>query len=201
MPHLYLSLFLLLSYNTATAQSMMPDDTLPYHQIPDAPQDYSASTMAARMIDGLGFRYYWATEGLQETDLDYKPSADGRTTMETLQHIHGLVSMICNSAMQQPNLRPAPPNPEGLEALRQSTLTQLKTASDLLRASNTNEMEQFDLIFERQGERSAVPFWYQLNGPLADALWHVGQVVAFRRAAGNPVFPGINWFEGKAMEK
>jgi hypothetical protein len=30
------------------------------------------------------------------------------------------------------------------------------------------------------------PFWYIINGPLADALTHVGQINSFRRMAGNP---------------
>ena len=75
----------------------------------------------------------------------------------------------------------------------------LKEASDQLRAANTNEMEQFDIIFERDGVQSTVPFWFQLNGPIADAIWHVGQIISFRRASGNPVAPGISWFQGKAM--
>jgi hypothetical protein len=30
------------------------------------------------------------------------------------------------------------------------------------------------------------PFWYIINGPLADALTHIGQINSFRRIAGNP---------------
>ncbi|MBV6653175.1 MAG: hypothetical protein KI786_05435 [Mameliella sp.] len=194
------ALFLfLLTLPPGKTQSSMPADTLPYRQIPEAPESYSASTMAARTIDGLGFRYYWATEGLTEKDLEYKPSETARATKETLTHIHGLAAMIYNSALKQPNKRPSPAPPEHFEALRQSTLVMLKEASDQLRAANTNEMEQFDIIFERDGVQSTVPFWFQLNGPIADAIWHVGQIISFRRASGNPVAPGISWFQGKAM--
>lgn len=31
------------------------------------------------------------------------------------------------------------------------------------------------------------PFWHIINGPLADALTHVGQINSFRRLAGKPV--------------
>jgi hypothetical protein len=196
-----LSILLLFMATTAQTQSTMSSDTLPYRQIPEAPESYTSSTAVARMIDGLGFRYYWATEGLTEKDLLYKPSQDGRTTMETLTHIHGLSAMVYNSAFQLPNKRPAPAAPEDFKDLRRATLENLKAASDQFREANTNNMERFDLIFEREGVQSTVPFWFQLNGPIADALWHVGQVVSFRRAAGNPVFPGISWFQGKAMEK
>ena len=46
------------------------------------------------MVDGLGFRYFWATEGLTEKDLAYRPSEGARTTMETLEHISGLVEIL-----------------------------------------------------------------------------------------------------------
>ena len=40
------------------------------------------------------------------------------------------------------------------------------------------------------------PFWHIINGPVADALTHVGQINSFRRLAGNPtpkarVFVGL----------
>ncbi|MEZ4850056.1 MAG: hypothetical protein R3B93_15850 [Bacteroidia bacterium] len=55
------------------------------------------------MIDGLGFRYYWATEGLRQEDLNYAPSEGARTTLETMQHIYGLSSMVLNATLSQPN--------------------------------------------------------------------------------------------------
>jgi hypothetical protein len=30
------------------------------------------------------------------------------------------------------------------------------------------------------------PFWHLINGPMADALTHTGQISSFRRLAGNP---------------
>jgi|GEM_PF-5684614 len=60
---------MLLIAGTANAQT----DTLPYYQIPDAPSTYTAATVSARMIDGLGYRYYWATESLRPEDLAYEP--------------------------------------------------------------------------------------------------------------------------------
>ena len=54
-------------------------EALPYAEIPPMTGDYTPGKVAARVIDGLGFRYYWATEGLTEKDLEYKPSEEGRT--------------------------------------------------------------------------------------------------------------------------
>ena len=73
----------------------------------------------------------------------------------------------------------------------------LKEASDILKASDPAEMEQFNLVFQRGEKQSVSPFWNLLNGPLADALWHTGQVVAFRRASGNPIDGRVSVFQGK----
>ena len=43
---------------------------------------------------------------------------------------------------------------------------------------------------------SEYPFWNQLNGPIADAIWHVGQVVSFRRTAGNSLPKGPSFLTG-----
>lgn len=37
---------------------------LPFYSIPPAAEHYTAANSISRMIEGLGFRYYWATEGL-----------------------------------------------------------------------------------------------------------------------------------------
>ncbi|MBL4904447.1 MAG: hypothetical protein JKZ00_00090, partial [Flavobacteriaceae bacterium] len=55
-----------------------------YYEIPPAPKEYTAGTVASRMVDGLGFRYYWATEGLTEKDLAFRPNSEARTTLETI---------------------------------------------------------------------------------------------------------------------
>ena len=38
----------------------------PYHEMPPTSEKYTNATVAARMIDGLGYRYYWATKDLRE---------------------------------------------------------------------------------------------------------------------------------------
>jgi hypothetical protein len=67
---------------------------LPYREIPAYPGSFTPGNTVARIVDGLGFRYYWATNGLREIDLAFKPSKDGRTTLETIMHIYDLSEMI-----------------------------------------------------------------------------------------------------------
>lgn len=76
------------------------NEQLPYYQIPDYPEEYNQGTVTARLVDGLGFRYYWATEGLREEDLQFKPSEEARTTRETIDHLYGLSRVIVNSTLK-----------------------------------------------------------------------------------------------------
>lgn len=184
-----------------TEDVMIPTDmSLPYREIPDYPDTYNAGTVAARMVDGLGFRYYWATEGLRQADLDYKTTLESRTSAETLDHIYGLVNVVHNAVMEKPNIRPAEPEDLTYAEKRVRTLQLLKAASDKLRESTGEDLEHYDVIFQRGDRQSSSPFWNNLNGPLADAIWHVGQVVAFRRASGNPFNSKVSVFSGKVRE-
>ena len=54
----------------------------------------------------------------------------------------------------------------------------------------------FKIIF---GDK-AYPFWNAINGPIADALWHCGQIVSFRRSSGNPFPKGVSVFTGKVRK-
>ncbi len=198
---IYLSLLIAFTFSQCKAQDKLPKmDKLPYHQIPDYPEEYNACTVAARTIDGLGYRYYWATEGLRPEDLQYKPSEDARTCAETLEHLYGLSETIVNSVKGKPNIRPLPEMRLTFEQRRGLTLQNLKEASDILRKADPKEMENFKIIFQRGEKKSEFPFWHQLNGPIADALWHAGQIVVFRRASSNPINPKVNVFMGKTRE-
>jgi len=80
--------------------------------------------------------------------------------------------------------------------LRKLTLTQLETASLIFQNMNDEELSKQKVIFDREGKTSKFPLWNLLNGPLADAIYHTGQVVSFRRISGNPIPKGVNVFLG-----
>lgn len=181
-------------------QDSMSTDPLPYNQIPDSPDTYSAENVIARMIDGLGFRYYWATKDLRQEDLDYKPSEDSRTSAETLDHLYGLSETIVNAPQNLPNIRPADWSGMSFEEKRRKTLENLQQASTLLKQDKEGAMQEYTVIFQRGDNQSKFPYWNMLNGPISDAIYHVGQIVAFRRASGNPIQSGVNVFLGKTRE-
>jgi hypothetical protein len=177
-----------------------PSDTLPYYEIPAYPAKYTPETVVARMIDGLGFRFYWATEGLRPVDLAFKPSAEARTCEETIDHILGLSTIIINSIRQEVNTRSGEETSSlSFEAKRKKTLENLKMASDILKTVK-DELEKFKIVFKNGDKTTEFPFWNQINGPISDALWHVGQVVSFRRASGNPFNSKASVFSGKLRQ-
>jgi len=167
------------------------DEKLPYYEIPDYPENFTAGTVSARMLDGLGFRYYWATEGLRVEDLNYKPSDESRTCKETVDHILGLSQMIVNATLKKANGTDDNDPEMTFEQKRKQTLTNIKTAADILRSSE--DVSQYKLIF---GKRE-VPFWNSINGPIEDAVWHCGQIVLLRRSSGNPFNSNASVFSGK----
>ena len=191
-----LSLLLLFIASQSLAQAT---HELPFRQIPEYPAEYTAATVAARMIDGLGFRYYWATDGLQPKDLSYSPNGDARTTQETLVHIYELSQNIVNSINQVPNTSGNSVALSFVE-LRQKTLENLQATRDKLMNSKDEDLANYKMIFKRESGTREFPFWNEINGPISDALWHVGQVVSFRRSSGNPFNAKANVLVGKLLD-
>ena len=177
-----------------------PNSELPYDQIPSHPDLYAAGTVAARIVDGLGFRYYWATDGLREDDMDFRPSKDGRSMKETLDHLYGLSLMIANAQTSSPNIRPDNRSEIEWEQKRRLTLENFHKMSQVLKDSKDKSIDNYKVVFQRGEITTEFPFWNLLNGPISDAIYHVGQIVTFRRSAGNPMNPGVNVFMGKTRE-
>ena len=192
----YLLFFSCLSFNSLIGQELQ-DSTLPYYQIPDYPETYNAGTVAARVIDGLGYRYYWATEGLREEDLNYKPSEDSRKVKETLIHLNGLVRTSLLTIQGIPIERNNSEEEFSFVNIRKQTLENIKTASDILKNLGDTKIESLKIEFKRGDKSTEYPFWNLLNGPIADAIYHTGQIVSHRRASGNPLYPGVSVFSGK----
>lgn len=170
---------------------------LPYHSIPEYPEKITEGAILQRTIDGLGFRYYWATEGLEEKDLGFKATENSRSSFQTLEHLYSLSEVILNAFEQLPNLKSEKVEMSYIE-LRSSTLNNFHKASQILR--KTENVEDFKIIFDQNGQVSTFPLWNLINGPIEDAIWHCGQVVSMRRASGNPINPKVNVFLGKLMD-
>ena len=195
---LFLS-FLLYFSITLKAQNLRMDSlsSLPYLSIEHTPEDYSGNSVLMRMIDGLGYRYYWGTEGLRSEDLAYEPGNDGASCKALIKHLHGLSEVIYNTVAQVPTERGGDTSELTFIEYRSKTLKNLKSASELLRTSKDLNLEDCQIQFKRGEKVSSAPFWNLMNGPLADAIYHTGQIVSYRRTTGNPINPLVNVFSGK----
>lgn len=190
MKQTILTLMLLFSI---VIQAQTTDELLPYYEVPEYSDKFTAGTVAARLVDGLGFRFYWASEGLSDKDLEYKPCEEARSSAETINHILDLSYIIVNSTLKKANEKVDTSGMTYSEK-RKQTLLNLKTAADILRSSD--DISQYKIIF---GERE-IPFWNQINGPIADGIWHCGQMASFRRTSGNPINPNVSHFTGTIKE-
>lgn len=185
-----LILFVMLSDNSK-AQN---ENSLPFQTIPEAPSVFNEATVVVRMIEGLGFRYFWATEGLKEEDLTFNPGNDARNIIETVQHTYNLSNVILNAVSKQINQNSSNEHMD-FESLRKKTLDNLEKSVKILGENST--VEDFQIVFDRGGSTSTFPFWNLINGPIEDAVWHCGQIVTLRRLSGNPINPKVNVFLGK----
>ncbi|MFK8059150.1 MAG: hypothetical protein AB8B78_03570 [Polaribacter sp.] len=174
--------------------SMNSQEKLPYYEIPEMEENYTAQTTVARMIDGLGFRYYWSTEGLKTKDLAYKPAAKGRSSLETVHHIYDLSSTMLR--LTKTDFKQAKDKKEMtfLEMRKQTLLNFEALRNKILSTKNLSELSI------KKNEKVSIPFFYMINGSIADAIWHTGQIASFRRSSGNPINPKVNHFSGTVRE-
>ena len=196
MKNVFLILILSMKLCFSQNNSEPMKEFLPYKNIPVNQEDYNPGNIVARFIDGLGYRYYWATEGLTTKDLDYKPSEESRSTRQTLDHIFDLSLVIVSVANNEPFKRLFQPSVMPFSELRERTLTNFKKASEAFAHKSEEEISQLRVIFASNEQRSEYPVWNLINGQISDALYHTGQLVSFRRTSGNPMNPNVNVFLG-----
>jgi len=187
--------------NTYTMAQENNSPTLPFKSIPSAATDYTAGNIIVRMIEGAGYRYYWATEGLTIEDLDYQPSESGQSVRATMEHIYGLSNIVHHTSLNAISKRPAENLPKDWLSLRAQTLHYLEEAAKQFQNKTPEELASREVIFDRAGKQSSFPLWNMINGPLSDIIYHTGQIVSFRRTNGNPLPKGVNVFTGKTSQQ
>lgn len=171
-------------------------NNLPYFKIPESPDNYKPGNIVSKLLDGLGYRYYWATEGLNAEDLTYKTIEGARTTREILNHICDLTEGILKVAKQEVIVSPFNFTDFTFHQLREKTIKNIETSSNLFKDKSETALKGINLLLQANNEQKAFPLWNVLVGPITDTGYHIGQVVAFRRASGNPIHPDVNPFLG-----
>ncbi len=184
-------LILFLTMNTMNSQ-----EKLPFYEITEIPNEINSTNLMVRMIEGLGFRYHWATENITEKDLKYRPSKDAMSNYETIEHIYDLSNTIYNSSKSLPNLRSKKKTSMDFISLRKETLNNLKLTREVFTSFNDEDLKNVKIIFQDKSRKYEFPIWNLINGPISDAIYHTGQLVSFRRTSGNPIPKGVNVFLG-----
>jgi len=169
---------------------------LPFSSIGNYSDSFTPTTVLSRIIEGIGFRFYWATEGLRKIDLDYKPCEDGRSCYETIEHISMLTDAICDAFAGR--IYDFSNQKSGFEDYRNGALSNLKLIFNAL--EENPDFSKISVRLNYNGQDIVTPFWNLINGPFSDIIYHTGQVVAFRRITGNPINQGVNVFIGQVME-
>ena len=159
-----------------------------YYLIPDFPDHVSGTTVIARMLDGLGFRFFWATEGLRPEDYDFRPAEDVMSIGELSVHIWQLMNWVSTGALKTKQYKTPKSGPDA----REQALVIISNLKETMLSMSDEELAQLTLM--------AKPFWHIINGPFSDALTHTGQINSFRRLNGNPC-AGANVFKGEPPKK
>lgn len=180
---------------------MDPRET-PFYTLSEYPDVVTPGTILARLVAGLGFRLRWATEGLEEDDGAFRADPEGFSIGEVLEHVGRMVVWIHHRfASAAPSGVPGSrPEAQALPALaeehgflerRAHCLACLAILEQDVSRLGATDLESI-VIDNRHGR---FPFWVLVNGPLSDALTHVGQISVWRRQAGKPA-PQSNPFAG-----
>ena len=164
---------------------------LPYYRIPDVPEKMTATTILIRLLDGLGFRYRWATEGLREDDMEFQPCDSSMKVGMLLDHIHSLllVSEAFITGDEEKKTATA-----SLDERRRKTLDVVVRIREALLDLDDEYLGK--RMYSPPWDKREFPIWNLINGPLSDALTHVGQIASWRRMNGNPI-PGARVFHGE----
>lgn len=155
---------------------------LPYTCIPEPPKEMSAAAILTRLVDGIGFRYRWATEGLRQEDMKFQPCGTSMRIEELLAHIHGLLAVSESYLTDKDVIKIESVE---LDERRRLTLDTIVRLRESLIDLDDNYLG--NRMYRVPWGREELPIWYLINGPLSDVLTHIGQIASWRRINNNPI--------------
>ncbi len=167
----------------------------PFENIQKFPDKMSAAGILVRTFDGMGFRYKWSLAELDNSYLEFRPVDGSRNLKELLEHMFAIIvwlyqTFIDNKFKEEPV--------EGLHELKNQTLQRIKEIRDKIETMDDAELDK--LRIHNPWTEEKIPIWLLLNGPIADIFTHIGQILSWRRIAGNPK-PDVDLFRGKPVDK
>lgn len=175
------------------------NETATFSQISTYPTQLNTGTILARMVEGIGFKYFWATEGLTESDLAYSPGNENRTLLQTLDHMYNMLDFT--GYVLEGKTYPFPETENGwtFAVLRDQTLKRIAKIQQHLLSLEDQDLNGKSIHLTMNEQPMEFPIWHLFNGPLIDFMSHLGQVVVFRRANHNPIDPYVQPFMGQRI--
>lgn len=177
---------------------------VPFSEPPEAPARFDGAGVLLRLVQGLAFRSRWASEGLPDELGGFSHGAGAMTIAGLMTHIEQLVRWVTDTVgAHEAGVDTARALEEQRAARRRGDLHTPAAA----RARTLAALVELSALIARLDDRrlatlrigagpDALPVWNLVNGPLADALTHVGQLSSWRRLAGSPA-PKADVFRGR----
>lgn len=122
-------------------------------------------------LAALAYRAQKALRGASDSFADFRAGANLRTPHEIIWHMTGVIG-YARTFFQPGVWQPERLNNFGDEVRRFHLV-----------------LEDLGGLLERETPRNGISLEHLLQGPLADAMTHVGQLAMLRRLAGSPVPP------------
>ena len=80
---------------------------------------------------------------------------------------------------------PEPAETKSFDELRHTTLLKIQELSGQLKDAPNEKFDEMLIRFKMSENDLDLPFWNAINGSMADSLYHVRQVVSYRRCVFN----------------
>ena len=160
--------------------------------VPSAPTKFNGSGVMQRMVDGILVRYTIVTEDISEVAINYQATPESMSMMDLQKHILMLLNWVSKVMDMEKD-----PNQKRAETFEEYQ-DQIKNTCQVLSAhvaSLTDEEISTKTVYLKRSD-THYSIWYIINGPLSDAISHIGQIATWRRIAGNPI-PRISPFTGE----
>lgn len=155
-----------------------------------SPTEFNGVGVFIRLIDSIQLRYTLAVTELREEDKNFRATPESMSMLELQKHISALIMWSAKSVGATLESTTIPETFDERVIYINELCRQLK---DHLLTMDDEALSKVSIYLKRADTHYSV--WYLINGPLSDAIHHIGQMVSWRRISGNPV-PRLSPFTG-----
>ncbi len=86
----------------------MSEPAFDFRTLPPGPATVTGSAVLVRLVEGIGFRFLWATESLRDADLSFRPTPETMSIDDLARHVLGLATWVAVAVGSLPEGSKAP---------------------------------------------------------------------------------------------